>query len=174
MKIDIAFSDAPRVSVIIVATSSFDLLRACLASVARFGPSTIPFETILVLNEAGPDVEAALRATVTGAKITSSVVNLGLAGAANRGRSLANGEFLLILHDDAEVEPGWMEALVETADAHPEAGAIGGKALWPDGQLQWAGGILWRTAITSKPWVGEEAPAPTAFDRLRAVDFCGT
>lgn len=68
MKIDIAFSDAPRVSVIIVATSSFDLLRACLASVARFGPSTIPFETILVLNEAGPDVEAALRATVTGAK----------------------------------------------------------------------------------------------------------
>ena len=65
------------------------------------------------------------------------------------------------------------ESLVETADAHPEAGAIGGKVLWPDGRLQWAGGILWRTGITSKPWVGE-APAPTAFDRLRAVDFCGT
>jgi GT2 family glycosyltransferase len=173
MKINLPFSDAPRVSVIIVATSSFDLLRACLESLERFGPNTIPFETILVLNNARPEVEAVLSATVTGVKITGSAVNLGLAGAANRGRSLANGEFLLILHDDAEVEPGWMEALVETAVAHPEAGAVGGKVLHPDGRLQLAGGIVWRTAILSAPWVGE-APPPTAFDRLRAVDFCGS
>ena len=173
MRIDLPCSDAPRVSVIVVATSGLNFLRACLDSVGRFGPGGIPFETILVLNEANPNTESALRTTVTGAKITSSVVNLGLAGAGNRGRSLASGEFLLILHDDAEVEPGWMEALVETADAHPEAGAVGGKVLYPDGRLQNAGMILWRDGYTSPPWIGE-APPPDSFDRLRAVDYCGT
>jgi GT2 family glycosyltransferase len=73
----------------------------------------------------------------------------------------------------AEIEAGWMEALVETANSHPEAGAIGGKVLYPDGRLQFAGAILWRTVDSSLPWVGE-APARTAFDRLRAVDFCGS
>jgi GT2 family glycosyltransferase len=80
---------------------------------------------------------------------------------------------LILLHDDAEIEPGWMEALVETADTHPEAGAIGGKVLYPDGRLQHAGLILWQNAETTVPWAGED-PAPDAFDRLRAVDFCGT
>jgi GT2 family glycosyltransferase len=173
MNIDLPWSRAPRVSVIIVSTSSLDLLRACLRSVASFGPSAIPFETILVLNEASQDTEIELRATVTGVNVTSSPINLGLAGAGNRGRSLANGEFLLLLHDDAEVEAGWMEALVQTADAHPEAGAVGGMVLHPDGRLQSAGAILWSDAYTTPPWVGE-APPPATFDRLRAVDYCGS
>jgi len=173
MTLDFPCPQTPRVSVIIVAKSKLDLLRACLQSVARFAPSEIPFETIVVLNEAGPDAEAALRALATGVKVARSPVNLGFAGAANRARSLAHGEFLLLLHDDAEVEAGWMEALVQTADDHPEAGAVGSKVFYPDGRLQGAGWILWRDALTSPPWIGD-APGSTAFDRPRAVDYCGT
>jgi GT2 family glycosyltransferase len=173
MNIDLPRSPAPRVSVIIVATASLDLLRECLRSVARFGPSAIPFETIVVLNEPGQDTAAALRATVTGVQVASSPVNLGIAGAGNRGRALARGEFLLLLHDDAEVDAGWMEALVQTADEHPEAGAVGGKVLHLDGRLQNAGMILWRDGYTSASWIGA-APPPTAFDRPRAVDYCGS
>jgi GT2 family glycosyltransferase len=173
MSIDLHRSSAPRVSVIIAASSTPELLRACLYSMARSAPGEIPFETIVVLNEADSGVEAELLRTVTGLHVVNSPVNLGLAGAANRGRHLARGDLLIVLHDDAEVEPGWMEALVETADAHPEAGAIGGKVLNPDGSLQNAGMILWRDATTSPPWVGK-APAPDAFDRVRAVDYCGT
>ena len=168
MTIDLPCSGAPRVSIIIVAMSNLDFLRACLRSVAQFGPSAIPYETIVVLNEAGQGTEAELRAAVTGVKVTSSPVNLGFAGAANRGRSLASGKLLLLLHD-----AGWMEALVQTADDHPEAGAVGGKVLHPGGRLQSAGMILWRDAVTSPPWIGE-APSPAAFDRLRAVDYCGS
>jgi GT2 family glycosyltransferase len=173
MTLDFPCPQAPRVSVIIVAKSKLDLLRACLQSVARFAPGVIPFETIVVLNEAGPDTEAELRAMATGVKVARSPVNLGFAGAGNRARSLARGEFLLLLHDDARVEAGWMEALVQTADDHPEAGAVGSKVFYPDGRLQGAGWILWRDALTSPPWIGE-APVPTAFDRPRAVDYCGT
>jgi GT2 family glycosyltransferase len=126
-----------------------------------------------VLNQAIPEAEARLRGEATGIQVVSSPVNLGLAGAGNRGRALARGDLLILLHDDAEIEPGWMEALVETADTDPKAGAIGGKVLYPDGRLQHAGLILWQNAMVSMPWVGERPP-PTAFDRLRAVDFCGS
>src|SRR5205823_9873337 len=120
------------------------LLHACLRSIVRYGPSTIPYETIVVLNEAGDEDASRLSEAAAGVQVISSRVNLGLAGACNRGRDLARGEFLLVLHDDAEVEPGWMEALVQTADSHPQAGAIGGKVLHPDGRLQHAGMIMWR------------------------------
>jgi GT2 family glycosyltransferase len=173
MSIDLSLSAAPRVSVIIPSSTRHDLLHACLRSLARFGPATIPYETIVVLNQATHEAEARLQEVATGVRVTSSPVNLGLAGAGNRGRALARGDLLILLHDDAEIEPGWMEALVETADSYPEAGAIGGKVLYPDGQLQFAGAILWQNGICSFPWVGEWPP-PTAFNRLRAVDFCGT
>jgi GT2 family glycosyltransferase len=173
MSIDLPLSATPRVSVIIPSSTRHDLLHACLRSLACFGPSTIPYETIVVLSRATAEAEARLRDAATGIQLVSSPVNLGLAGAGNRGRDVARGNLLILLHDDAEIEPGWMEALVETADAHPEAGAIGGKVLHPDGRLQWAGGILWRNAVCSGPWVSERPP-PTALGRLRAVDFCGT
>ena len=47
MTLDFPCPQAPRVSVIIVAKSKLDLLRACLQSVARFAPGVIPFETQL-------------------------------------------------------------------------------------------------------------------------------
>jgi GT2 family glycosyltransferase len=166
-------SKEPRVSVIIPAKSKPEFLGACLHSLSRFGSDRIPCEIIVVLNETNPELETALRDRVKGIEVVASPVNLGLAGAGNRGRSSARGEFLVMLHDDAEIEPGWLEPLIETAETHPEAGAVGSKVLFPDGRLQNAGMILWRDAITSPPWFGEP-PAPTAFDRLRAVDYCGT
>ena len=54
MSIDLPLSAAPRVSVIIPCTTRIDLLHACLRSLARFGPAAIPYETIVVLNEATP------------------------------------------------------------------------------------------------------------------------
>jgi GT2 family glycosyltransferase len=173
MSIDLPWSATPRVSVIIPSTTRHELLHACLQSLARFGPATIPFETIVVLSEATPEAETRLRKNASGVQVVSSPINLGFVGAGNRGRALARGELLILLHDDAEIEPGWMEALVETADAHPEAGAIGSKVLYPDGRLQLAGGILWRNGRQSRPWFGK-TPPPDAFGRMRAVDWCGS
>jgi O-antigen biosynthesis protein len=173
MSIDLPLSAAPRVSVVIPSSTRQDLLHACLRSLERFGPTSIPYETIVVFNQATAETETRLRGAATGIQVVSSPVNLGLAGAGNRGRALARGDLLILLHDDAEIEHGWMEALVETADAHPEAGAIGGKVLYPDGRLQHAGLILWQNGYVSVPWAGERPP-PTDFDRLRAVDFCGS
>ena len=144
------------------------MLYRCLRSLVRFGPGELPYETIVVLNEVDANTEAQFRATFPGWKLRVHPSIWGSPGAINRGRSLSRGEFLLLLHDDVEVLPGWMEALLETADLHPEAGAVGGMVLFPDGRLQGVGWILWRNGLTSPPWAGD-APEPSAFDRLQIV-----
>jgi GT2 family glycosyltransferase len=164
-------SDSPRVSVIIPSGAPIEFLLACLRSLARQPPSAIPFETIVLRNGATAE-SMSLLDRVRGVRIEPTAVNLGLAGAGNRGRSLARGELLILLHDDAEIEPGWMEGLVATAEAHPEAGAIGGKVLDMGGTLQNAGMVLWRDGSTAPPWI--DRPDATAFAQLRAVDYCGT
>lgn len=166
-------SSAPRVSVIIPASAGASMLDACLTSLQHHGPTDVAYETIVVLNDAEPSDTADLLARTCGVDVISSPVNLGLAGAGNRGRAVASGELLLLLHDDAEVRPGWMEALVAAADAHPQAGAIGSKVLHMDGRLQSAGMVLWADATTTPPWIGD-APSPDAFDVGRPVDYCGT
>src|SRR5439155_5667321 len=112
----------PRASVIILAWRNAALLRKCLRALAERLEGHTPSETIVVLNGAGDDVKAVLD-DVDGAVVVPSAVNLGFSGGNNLGASVAKGEYLVLLNDDTEVEPGWLEALVRTADANPDAGA---------------------------------------------------
>jgi GT2 family glycosyltransferase len=56
--------------------------------------------------------------------------NRGLAAACNAG--VHGGDLLVMLNNDTEVEPGWLEALVRMANAHTEAGVIASKMLLHD------------------------------------------
>jgi O-antigen biosynthesis protein len=171
--IHIPRSEAPRVSIVVPSAADQQLLFACLRSLERHLPASIPTETIVVLDGAPEGAAARVEAAAPGARVVASSVRLGLARSGNRGRRVARGELLALLHDDSEIEAGWLEALVAAADAHPEAGAVGGLVLFPDGTLQGAGVILWRDGATSPPWAGAP-PRPDAFDRPRTVDFCGS
>jgi GT2 family glycosyltransferase len=170
MTIDLPRSGVPRVSIVIPSSTRTDLLENALRAIARNAPPHIPFETIVVLNGADAEAETRLRAIVSGVEIIASPVNLGVAGAGNLARSYARGEFILLMQDDTEALPGWMEALVAAADAHPYAGAIGGKAIGFDGVIQHAGAILWSNGLTAVYGTGGAAVP----DRIEPVDYCGT
>ncbi|MEO8502422.1 MAG: glycosyltransferase family 2 protein [Acidobacteriota bacterium] len=166
----------PRVSVVIPVSTRADLLPACLRALATEASQDTPFEVIVVLSGESHGFATELAAVappILSLGVVSSPVNLGLAGAAHAGRTVARGEFLVFLHDDTEVQPGWLAALVAAAERHPEAGAIGSQVLSFDGGLQSAGSILWRDGTTCPPWVGDPPPAER-FARGRAVDYCGT
>jgi GT2 family glycosyltransferase len=160
-------------SILIPVSSRTDLLVECLASLQRHLPDDLRSETIVVLNEIDGACAAALESRFPRVRFLRSPVNLGMAGSANRARRAASGRFLVTLHDDAVIEPGWAETLLAAAHRYPRAGAIGSKVLFTDGQLQSAGAILWQSGGTTPPWSGP-APDPAELTTCRAVDYCGT
>lgn len=143
---------------VVTARRAERLLR-CLAAVERETPSSLPVEVIVVLNAAEPELRAAVRDEVDGAEVVESEIPLGFAGAVNLGARTARGELLHVLHDDTEVRPGWLDALIECLDAHPAAGAVGSALVDEAGTLQAAGSVLWRDGRTAS-WLGE---SPEAF-----------
>jgi len=172
-RIRVLQAESPRVSILVPSAADPRLLLACLRSLERHLPASIPSETIVVLDGAPAGASSRLAESVEGIRILESSVRLGLARSGNRGRRAARGELLVLLHDDAEIDPGWLEALVGAADSHPEAGVVGGLVLNPDGSLQGAGAVLWRDGFTSPPWIGPPPP-PSSFVGIRAVDYSGS
>ncbi len=167
------FSERPLVSILIPSRNQPKLLENCLNSLRKnIGPE-VEYEVVIVLNAATEEVKSFVHERTQGAVVLESAANLAVAGGYNRARSAARGEFLLLLHDDTEVEPGWIEALLETLSENPAAGAVGSLQLFPDGTPQRAGSILWRNALSSPAW-GNGAPDPGIFTDVRAVDYIGT
>lgn len=163
----------PLVSILIPTTSQAGCLLSCLKSLEQNLGDDIPVEVIVVLNAATDEVKALMSQQVSGAVVCDSPANLGVAGGNNRGRSLARGRYLALIHDDTEIQPQWLESLVGTAEAHPEAGAVASMVLYPDGKLQGAGAILWKEGLTSQAWGPVEAQ-PEEFTSIRPVDYAGT
>jgi len=133
----------------------------------------VEHETIVVLNGVGPDEAAAVRGFAAGAQVVHSAVNTGLGAALNRGRSLAGGEFIVVLHDDAEVAAGWLERLVAAADGDPGAGAVGSLVVDREGRVSAAGWQLLPDGTTRPPWPSEP-PLAVEVRGVRPVDYCGT
>src|SRR5260221_506107 len=131
--------DRPRVSILVVAWHQREYLLACLRALRERIGGGVPYEVVVLFNAASDDVEDAVRSTVEGAVFLKSAVNLGFAGGCNLAATAARGEYLALLNDDALIEPGWLERLLETADANPTAGAVCGSVLFPDGRIQEAG-----------------------------------
>ena len=146
MSVKLPTSSAPRASILIAAAHHGERLRACLRALAERVPGELGWEALVLLNRADADV-AAVAMESSGARVERSAVDLGLAGGLNRLRSLARSELLVILHDDTEVEAGWLEGLLKVAAAHPEAGAIGSHNLDLDGAEQHLGGVLWAEGV---------------------------
>jgi GT2 family glycosyltransferase len=124
----------------------------------------------VVLNGAPDEDAERLRAQTKGVQVQAQAVNLGFGGALNHGRAIARGDFIVSLHDDAEVEPGWLESLLDAADQDPGAGAVGSLVLDVERRLQAAGCELVADGVTRPVWTGER-PAPDRFDAVRAVDY---
>ncbi|MGH7822382.1 MAG: glycosyltransferase, partial [Candidatus Binatia bacterium] len=102
--------------------------------------------------------------------VLATTVNRGFGGACNHAAAGARGELLVFLNDDAEVQPGWLEALIEAADADPEAGVVGSLVCRPDGTIQEVGSFVWRDGSTFA--VGRDLRVDdNPFPSVRRVDF---
>lgn len=102
-----------ELSVVVMFTYDAGLADRCLRAVARIAEELPNAETVLVLNSASAAVRDVVAAT-TGARIIESAVNTGTAVAWQLAFTLAQGELVLLLHEDAEPLPGMVPRLVAT------------------------------------------------------------
>jgi GT2 family glycosyltransferase len=92
----------------------------------------VDFETIVVDN-GSTDGSAELAETEFGARVIRNADNRGYCAANNQGIAVARGEFIALLNNDAEAEPGWLTALVRACSKREDIGMAASKVLvWED------------------------------------------
>src|SRR5688572_30625035 len=129
-----------RTSVVIPAWNGERHLEACLQALLAQGDA--PDEVIVVDNASVDGSATVVREQFPSVRLICNETNLGFSGGCNVGIAAAQGEIVVLLNQDAVVEAGWLQALMEAMHSEPAVGIAGGKAFYPDGRLQHAGGFL--------------------------------
>ena len=118
-------SDAPQVSIVIPVHNKFDYTYRCLAALALM-PVATPFEVVLV-DDGSTDQTVDLAALVRGVRVVRHEQARGFVHACNAGAAAARGAFVLLLNNDTEVSPHWLDRLVEPFVLFDDVGLVGGE-----------------------------------------------
>ena|SRR2546426_808155 len=124
-----------RVSIVVVNYNGGEFLRRCLASTAWQDHECI-LETILVDNASRAGDLDGLKEKFPALILIRNTENVGFARANNQGITIARGELVLLLNNDAELRPGAVRGLAEMMDTNPRIGVVGPRVLNSDGSLQ--------------------------------------
>ena len=155
------------ISIVIPVFNQLFHTRSCLHSIRL--NSTLPYEVIVVDNASSDGTDAYLQGIPNLVHIRNDE-NLGFVEACNRGAKAARGDYVLLLNNDTEVTPGWLEAMLAPF-VDGTVGAVGSKLVYPDGRLQEAGNIIWQDASGWNYGRGDDPGLPW-YNYRREVDYC--
>jgi GT2 family glycosyltransferase len=142
-----------------------DDTRQCLASLEAAGVEAIVVDNGSCSEDVARVADAVAR--MTGATLLRNTENLGFASGCNVGIRAAlerGARLVLLLNNDATLEPGAVDALLAFADSNPRAGLVSPLILDSTGERIWAAGgvrarreVVCGLGLTGKP--AEAAPA---------------
>lgn len=161
--------DKPRVSIVIPTFNHADDVIRCVESIAQISDETT-YE-ILVVDDCSSEYEHRMMSRISGVNLVRLEENRGFAGACQAGIDKARGEFILLLNNDTEVFPGWLDALVAEMDENPDTGIAGSMIIRTDFRLQEAGGVIWADG-TGTHYASGQWPTRGFARYRRSVDFC--
>jgi N-acetylglucosaminyl-diphospho-decaprenol L-rhamnosyltransferase len=123
-------SVAARVGVVCVTFHPGDELDAFAASLAEATTRAVD----LVVVENGDDPRVAQEVVARhGGRVVVAPGNLGYGRAANLGARDLGADWLVVANPDVVWHEGALDALLDAAERHPDAGALGPRVLDPDG-----------------------------------------
>ncbi len=102
-------------------------LPTCLESLRR--QTWRDFEVIVVDNGSRDNSLELLEQAYPEVRVIALGENRGFAGACNAGIRAARGEFIVLLNNDTEADPRWLEEVMAAFHRHPEAGMVASKML---------------------------------------------
>jgi GT2 family glycosyltransferase len=158
---------APRVTAVVPNWNGERFLLTCLESLRR--QSFEDFETVLVDNGSTDGSVAFASRNFPEVSVLPLPENRGFSAAVNAGIRSSTAEYVALLNNDTETDPGWLEALVEAADGCPEAGFFASKLVDFDdrGILDGAGDVLRRSGLPYR--LGHGEPDRGQYDEMTFV-----
>ncbi len=120
-------SDQPKVSVIIPHHQGVELIIGCLRALRN--QTYRDFETVVVDNGSRDESMITVEMKFPQVKIIRLPENEGFSYAVNLGVRESNGEILAFLNNDAEADPGWINAGIQAFVDHPEVGVLASRIM---------------------------------------------
>jgi O-antigen biosynthesis protein len=140
--------------------------RALRALVAN----TEPCYELIIVDNGSTDTTPELLGHVENARVVLNERNTGFGAASNQGATGAQATTVLFLNQDVFVERGWLPPLLERLESNARIGAVGPMLLNPDGSLQSAGAMVYRSGATA-PYGEGDSPQRAAYQFARVVDY---
>jgi GT2 family glycosyltransferase len=122
------------VSIIIVNYKGRELLDDCFRSLPE--STRRSWEVLFVDNGSQDGSVEYVEQAHPKAILVRNTKNLGFAAAVNQGRSLAQGNYILLLNTDARLGKGSLDLLIDAMEARPECGIAAPQLVHADGTLQ--------------------------------------
>jgi len=118
------------VSIIVVNWNGRHHLQLCLSSL--FAQTYPNFEIILVDNGSTDGSQTFVREQFPNVRLMALRQNVGFASGNNVGIRASTADYIATVNNDTKVDPNWLTALVETAEANPQVGMCAAKLLFWD------------------------------------------
>jgi len=129
----VPYGQAATVTLGVVAYGMTDRLAACIESLVSH-EAEADFDVVCVVNPDQRDVDPDVASLPRGVHAIVPDANLGWAGGMHLVRHASSSDWLGWIQDDSTLLPGWLDAHMAAAIAHPEVGAFGAVALDASGR----------------------------------------
>lgn len=159
----------PIVSIVLLFYNRAEMSLQCLENLAGY-VDDIPFEVVIIDN-GSTDETARLLERIRNVKIVRNSANLGFGGGCNQAVDLSAGKYILFLNNDAQLLSSSLKIMLDTISHAANVGAVGGKLIFPNGNLQEAGAIIWQDG-TCESYGRNSEPFRPEFSYVRDVDYC--
>ena len=169
-------SNNPSVAIVILNWNGKEDTCECLKSVARLKYRN--YQVIVADNGSKDDSVKAISQRFPSTLIIENGDNLGYAEGNNRAISYSieqNFDYVLLLNNDAIVDPQLLDSFMSVSEANPNAGVFGAKIYYlSEPQKIWfAGGKILPELITSHEGFGDIDDG-LAWEEVRSIDYaCG-
>jgi len=146
----------PDVDAIVVNRDGGDALFRALASLERQTGAAVSL--LVVDNASREDERARIAREAPAARVVGFSRNLGFAGGANEGIARTRSRFVLLLNNDAVLEPDYVARLAARLELDPRLAAAQGLVLSEDGRRVDSAGLEWNRRGEAVPVLsGEDA-----------------
>ncbi len=157
-----------KVTIIIPVHNKFDYTYKCLKSI--YLHTNLEEIEIIIADDSSTDETINIHKYVKNVKIVRNEKPLGFLKNCNNASKYAKGKYILFLNNDTQVQPGWLDYLIETIESDDKIGLVGPKFVYPDGRLQEAGGIIWKDG-TGWNYGRFDDPEKPEYNYLKEVDY---